>query len=319
MVTRMTHVSVVIPLYNKEKYIKRAVNSILTQTHQCFELIVVNDGSTDSSLTKAEGIKDERIRIVDQENLGESAARNRGIEEAKHELIAFLDADDKWEPECLENLVRAAEKYLDAKMIGVAHKIISPEGEMIYPEFKYVPEKEGIIENYFKAALEWHPICASAVVIRKEVFDRLGGFTVEMRYGEDSFMWSKVALNYPVAFIYKYLSVIYRNADNRVSKQYSLINDFPLLKYISSLDKEIEEEYYNHAREYIYAMNLKLAKRCLSIGEIKKAKRFISEARETRLFRGAYIRQKIGLYLSYPVINSLAGIWRNIKKSNIRH
>ncbi len=306
------NVSVVIPLYNKEKYIKRAIDSVRSQTHQCFELIVVNDGSTDSSLAKAEGIKDERIRIIDQENSGESAARNRGIEEAKNDLIAFLDADDQWEPQCLENLVRAAEKYPDVKMIGVAHKIISPEGEMIYPEFKYVPEKEGIIENYFKAALEWHPICASSVIIRKEVFDKLGGFTVGMQYGGDSFMWAKIALNYKVAFINEYLTILYRNSDDRASSHYTLANDFPLFEYISSMDKEIEVEDY-YIKEYIYGIYLKMAKRCLRSGDKSKARQFISNAKETKLSRRMYIKRKMDLYLTHPMINILADIWSKIK------
>ena len=90
-------ISVVIPLYNKEKYIKRAIESVLNQTFQKFEIIVVNDGSTDKSAEIVQNIKDPRIRLINQKNAGVSAARNRGIQEAKYEYIAFLDADDFWE------------------------------------------------------------------------------------------------------------------------------------------------------------------------------------------------------------------------------
>ena len=89
-------ISVVIPLYNKEKQIKRTLQSVLTQTFQDFEIVIVNDGSTDNSTIEVEKIKDSRIRLIHQENAGVSAARNKGIEEAKYELIAFLDADDEW-------------------------------------------------------------------------------------------------------------------------------------------------------------------------------------------------------------------------------
>lgn len=197
------------PLYNKEKYIKRAVDSILSQTHQCFELIIVTDGSTDSSLIKVEGINDKRIRIIDQENLGESAARNRGIEEAKHDLIAFLDADDQWEPEFLENIVSIAEKYPHVGIIDTAFTKVNIEGETIYPELKSVPAEEGIIDNFFKAVLDCNLICTSSMAVRKEVFTQLGGFTVGMRRGQDAIMLSKIVLNYPIAFINKFLAVVY--------------------------------------------------------------------------------------------------------------
>ena len=85
-------ISVVIPLYNKEKQIKRTLQSVLTQTFQDFEIVIVNDGSTDNSTIEVEKIKDSRIRLIHQENAGVSAARNKGIEEAKYELIALLDA-----------------------------------------------------------------------------------------------------------------------------------------------------------------------------------------------------------------------------------
>lgn len=94
-------ISVVIPLYNKEKQIKRTLQSVLTQTFQDFEIVIVNDGSTDNSVIEVEKLKDPRIRLVHQKNAGVSAARNKGIEEAKYELIAFLDADDEWQSEYL--------------------------------------------------------------------------------------------------------------------------------------------------------------------------------------------------------------------------
>lgn len=95
-------ISVVIPLYNKEKQIANTLHSVLRQTFQNFEIVVVNDGSTDNSVQEVEKVNDIRIRIVHQNNAGVSAARNKGIEEARYDIIAFLDADDEWKAEYLE-------------------------------------------------------------------------------------------------------------------------------------------------------------------------------------------------------------------------
>ena len=94
-------ISVVIPLYNKEKSIASTLRTVLNQTFSDYEIVIVNDGSTDGSVEEIEKVQDDRIRLVHQPNAGVSAARNRGIEEAKGELNAFLDADDEWKPDYL--------------------------------------------------------------------------------------------------------------------------------------------------------------------------------------------------------------------------
>ena len=106
-------ISVVIPLYNKEKQIARTLQTVLNQTYQNFEIVIVNDGSTDGSVDEVLRISDSRIRLVSQENGGVSAARNRGIDEAKGEYIAFLDADDLYCPELIENIALYASQNID--------------------------------------------------------------------------------------------------------------------------------------------------------------------------------------------------------------
>lgn len=96
--------SVVIPLYNKERHILRAVKSVLNQSYSNFDLIVVNDGSTDGSVQSLNPVLN-RLTLINQENSGESAARNTGISHANHPYIAFLDADDEWEEDFLQSIL----------------------------------------------------------------------------------------------------------------------------------------------------------------------------------------------------------------------
>ena len=120
--------SVVIPLYNKEESIFNTIKSVLKQSCQNFEIIVVNDGSTDRSVDAVKAINDERIRLIHQENQGVSAARNRGINESRYEWIAFLDGDDLWESNHLEEIVKMMNTFPNEKVylnILIKEKCIS--------------------------------------------------------------------------------------------------------------------------------------------------------------------------------------------------
>ena len=115
--------SIVIPLYNKEKHVARAINSILNQTYQDFEIIIVDDGSTDFSYEEVKKINDPRIKIIRQKNLGVSSARNTGIKEAKNNYIGFLDADDKWKPDFLETIKKLIKDFPGAGAYATSYEI----------------------------------------------------------------------------------------------------------------------------------------------------------------------------------------------------
>ena len=133
----MPRFSVVIPLYNKEGYILNTINSVLAQTYIDFELIIINDRSTDTSLEIAENIEDSRIQIIQHSvNKGLSASRNTGIKNAKSEYIAFLDADDLWKPTFLEKIDLLITDYPEASLFASKYEVLLKNGKRITHHFK---------------------------------------------------------------------------------------------------------------------------------------------------------------------------------------
>ncbi|MBN2466018.1 glycosyltransferase family 2 protein [candidate division WOR-3 bacterium] len=223
-------ISVAIPLYNKVRHIRRTLDSILGQTHRDFEVIVVNDGSTDGSEKLVEQYADPRIRLITQDNAGEMAARNRGIAEARSDLVAFLDADDEWLPEHLETIARLSANHPDCGMYAtgrIAHKQDGCEVKLRYSEIPRAPW-EGVVPNYFR--VNPSPVCSSTSAIWKRVFEDVGyfpgvqfghrGWNYRSQVGEpsgDVDMWCRVALKYHVAFSTHYGAITYEDTDNRTS------------------------------------------------------------------------------------------------------
>ncbi len=203
--------SVVIPLYNKEATIERAIKSVLNQIVQDFEIIVVNDGSTDNGPDVVSKINDDRIRLIDQKNQGVSAARNKGINVTKYDLIAFLDADDEWLSEFLETIRRMILNHPACALYATRYFLKAPSGNQQPALVCALANKfEGILENYFKIATNSNPpVWSSAVCVRKNVLLSIGGFPIGIAAGEDLLTWAKIAVNYKISYSMKCLAVFY--------------------------------------------------------------------------------------------------------------
>ena len=189
-------ISVVIPLYNKEKQIEKTLQSVLLQSFQNFEIVIVNDGSTDGSEAAAESVQDERIRIIHQENAGVSAARNRGIAEAKFDLIAFLDADDRWKPEYLQTQFELMQKYPECSVFACNYEFVHADGSVHPTIIRKLPfaGQDGILANYFEvASCSNPPLWTSAVMARKTPMQAIGGFPTGIKSGEDLLTWARLA------------------------------------------------------------------------------------------------------------------------------
>lgn len=185
-------ISVVIPLYNKEAEIERALRSVVEQSLTVGEIIVVNDGSTDSSKEIVERFilahPEVGIHLINQKNSGVSTARNRGIKEAKGDYIALLDADDWWLPNYIAEVCRMMEYYPDADAFSTAFDIVVGDSHT----HAAVPTTEGYISPAKEALLSRYPIIPSTATLRREMVLKCGGFPDGMRIGEDQWLWARM-------------------------------------------------------------------------------------------------------------------------------
>lgn len=197
-------ISVVIPLYNKEALIGKAINAVLNQTYQDFEIVVVNDGSTDNSAVEVGKFNDPRIRLINQKNAGVSSARNRGIHDAKGEYIALLDGDDEWKPDYLKIQYELTQKYSECDVFAVNYELHDVNsGKVTNTIINKLPFKDtdGVLDNYFEIASCSHPpICSISIMARKRVFESIGGFPLGIKSGEDLLTWARLACRYKIAY-----------------------------------------------------------------------------------------------------------------------
>jgi Glycosyl transferase family 2 len=194
-------ITAVIPLYNKAGTVGRALRSVLEQTVQDCEVIVVDDGSTDDGGRIVASCADRRIRLIRQANAGVSAARNRGVVEATHELIAFLDADDWWEAFHLEDILHLRRRYPDAAMYATALAIRDDMG-LIRPARAAgdVGEKIGAAEYFALAVRSGFPVHSSSVAVTRSMLRQVGGFPEGIKVGEDLLTWARLACVGPLAY-----------------------------------------------------------------------------------------------------------------------
>lgn len=178
----MNRISIIIPLYNKENYIIQCIDSIINQSYNNFEIVIVDDGSTDSSIEKIKSVADDRIKIISKKNGGVSSARNEGIKNATGDWILFLDADDKLEENALQHFVESINIYPNIKIFVSNFLIISKNKKLPYSSWK----KQKLIENPLKE-IWYRNIYARPgnTLIHKDVFTNYGGYIQNMRYNED--------------------------------------------------------------------------------------------------------------------------------------
>lgn len=219
-------ISVIVPLYNKEQWVKRAIESILAQTYVHMEILIVNDGSTDNGLELVTAIHDPRIKISSKTNGGVSSARNLGLDNTKGEYIAFLDADDEWEPRHLEVLIKGFERFENAivicdDLVELRDNKCKNNAQRRNLSFDIKKKNEQKvqyypIEEYLQTLSDdYFILSGSSVLIKASVIRELQlRFYENMTHGEDVNYWIQLS-QYGKFVFCDYLGVVYHHVDEQ--------------------------------------------------------------------------------------------------------
>lgn len=221
-------ISVVIPLYNKRDSIIRALDSVLNQTVLPDEIVVVNDGSTDGSEKTVEQFNHPLVRLIHQKNGGVSAARNTGIDAAKHEWIAFLDADDVWNPEYLKEIKNLKQSFPECSVLATAYELQDSSGHRTPILLNKIPFEgnRGKLANYFEVASYSNPpLCSSAIVVKKLALQAVGGFPLGIKSGEDLLTWARLAIRFEIAYSLNKLAVFILDESHEISQKPTRVHD----------------------------------------------------------------------------------------------
>lgn len=245
--------SVVMAVYNGEKYLKESIESILEQTFTDFEFIIINDGSTDNTLAIINSYADHRIKIINQQNAGLSKSLNKGIAIATGDFIARIDADDTALPNRLEKQMRFMAKHPDIVLLGTNANIVDEEGNYLYTSNL---ERSVNHPSIFETS---NPFFHSSVVFRKSIFDKCGGYNEDViHHFEDKLLWAKMLVCGNLANLEEAL-INYRITPNGISNKTK--KGFLLQKKISNTYLNGEEVHADDYQKFIRLSQLSINKK----------------------------------------------------------
>lgn len=301
--------SVVIPLYNKARYVHCAIRSVLAQTLSPHEVIVVDDGSTDASVDVVRTLADPRVRLVRQPNSGVSAARNRGIAEATGDWIAFLDADDWYHPEMLAALRQAHEACPEAGLLGTQTRNMSnvlgdPEPWSASDSFVEVEVVDDLRQRWMRTA----PFNSSSVAIRASLLREMGTCFIEGEsHGEDLDLWFRVADRTPAAVVNAPFAAI-RLLPDSLSRRTPPATPPQYLRRMraAAYSGEIPRERRRSALWFVGQQEVTMARETLGAGNRMAALRFLWDARHVALTR----RWQLTLLMTLLMPSHVADSWQ---------
>lgn len=263
-------VSVIIPTYNRLLQLPRALDSVLAQTRPADEIIVVDDGSSDGT---GEWLDRHHpgVRLIQQANAGVSSARNRGIDTATHEWLAFLDSDDQWLPDKLARQLTALAREPQYR-IGHGEEIWIRNGRRVNPMKKHAKAGGWI----FQRCLPRCVISPSAVIIHRTLFETVGLFDEALPACEDYDLWLRICARFPVQFIEEALIVKYGGHEDQLSRRHWGMDRFR----VQALEKLLDQTPLNDEQRRATLETLRERLDILAQGAEKRGR--LSEAGEYR-------------------------------------
>lgn len=274
-------ISVVIPLYNKKDSIVRALDSVLNQTILPDEILVINDGSTDGSDELVNEFNHPLVALIHQNNGGVSVARNKGIDFAEHEWIAFLDADDVWKPDYLEEITHLAQSYPECSILATAYEVQDHTGKIKSIILNKIPfeENSGKLTNYFEvASCSQPPLCSSAIVVKKKDLQLIGGFPIGIKSGEDLLTWARLAVKFEIAYSKRNLSIYIQQISNIGSSNLRESIDDPVGELLQNLKLDCPKDKLMHFNQYLSRWFKSKGIILLEIGKNRRARVFLFKA-----------------------------------------
>jgi glycosyltransferase involved in cell wall biosynthesis len=280
--------SVVIPLFNKELYILKALQSVFNQKHSDFEVIVVDDSSTDNSLALVKRLKDERIKIISHKNnMGLSATRNTGITAAKNNYIAFLDADDFWHVDFLSSIIELINRFPDEKVFATYYTE-NFNNKLLKPKIKLASSQRGkffIVTNFFNVSLGKSILTQSGMAVHKTVLKDIKNYNPLVTFAEDLDFYTRCLSKFNLAYYYKSCYQINSTVANSLARSNTSDKIYPdLKKHLGDNDDLNSYIYFNI---YSFCQRLKLE------GRNNESKNLISDINLNYLS----LTQKVLLFL----------------------
>ena len=291
----MAQVSVIIPVFNKATTIQKTIESVLAQTFTDFELLLVNDASTDNSLAIIEQFRDSRIQLINQEHKGVSYTRNTGIKASKSPFVAFLDADDIWQQNHLENMIQLSKNHFECAVFSSGYSVIYPNKIRNF-NFKTAPKNP---MDFFENSLDFSLLNNSNIMIKKTVFDTVGYYDTSYPGGEDTELWIRMMLKYKLCFSNEITVTINKNLAQQAS---AVLTNYHKVDYVFHF---LKEENNNALKKYMDLQRYALLIRFKKQGKSHPEYHAIHKVMNTKNLN---LKQRVLLALPTKVIATLQNL-----------
>ena len=300
--------SVIIPAYNAEKTIARSINSVISQTFDEFELIIVDDGSRDKTKDIVAQFSDDRIKYIFRPNQGVSSARNTGIISSSGKYVCFLDSDDEWKENHLEELSKLIEKYTDCGLYVTGYDIRLTDGKILHRSTQVLKNLEsGRFDNGYEILLNYgYFLHTDSICCKREVFDRVGNFEVGVKNGEDDDMWFRIFAYYPIA-ITKTVTAVYDRSESAATAKRVPPQESVFSKRVETLLHSPEVTKYRKDSLLIWRERnkLSLARKYILSGNKREARKIIKTIEKSKVNKRKYLETIIALLVPAKITKAV--------------